>query len=163
MPHPLVGDWIGYHTDGLKASDPRASAWTEMDELVREVEGADRASLLVVDVDRERLRKAALVDEQLFVLKPHLVVSVERLWQDLRHGARVFARNPSLTLISIVSIAFGTGANVAIFSMTDALLLRPLLTNCRSQRHGEKAGLGCPLEPPASSTRRTGIQSPRAE
>src|SRR3989442_56667 len=55
-----------------------------------------------------------------------VVVSVERLWQDLRHGARVFARNPSLTLISVVSIAFGTGANVAIFSMTDALLLRPL-------------------------------------
>ena len=47
-------------------------------------------------------------------------------WQDLRHGARVFARNPALTSICVVSIAFGTGANVAIFSMADALLLRPL-------------------------------------
>jgi hypothetical protein len=45
---------------------------------------------------------------------------------DLRHGARMFARNPALTTICIVSIAFGTGANVAMFSMVDALLLRPL-------------------------------------
>src|SRR5438552_477274 len=46
MPHPLVGDWIGYHTDGLKASDPRASAWTEMDELVREDPEAGWALIL---------------------------------------------------------------------------------------------------------------------
>jgi predicted permease len=56
----------------------------------------------------------------------NVLVGVERFWQDLRHAARVCLRNPSLTLISVVSIAFGTGANVAIFSMTDALLLRPL-------------------------------------
>ena len=46
--------------------------------------------------------------------------------QDLRHGARVFARKPALTIIAIVSIAFGTGANVAMFSLADNLLLRPL-------------------------------------
>ena len=51
---------------------------------------------------------------------------VERLWQDLRHGARISAKNPALTAIAIISIAFGTGANVAIFSMADTLLLRPL-------------------------------------
>jgi len=55
-----------------------------------------------------------------------LVLAVERLWQDLRHGARVFAKNPGFTATAVLSIAFGTGANVAIFSMTDALLLRPL-------------------------------------
>jgi putative ABC transport system permease protein len=55
-----------------------------------------------------------------------LRLSLERLWQDLRHGARVFARNPGLTAIAVISIAFGTGANVAMFSVTDALLLRPL-------------------------------------
>src|SRR5262249_31181046 len=51
---------------------------------------------------------------------------VMSLWQDLRHGARVFARNPALTAIAITSIAFGTGANVAIFSVADALLLKPM-------------------------------------
>jgi len=49
-----------------------------------------------------------------------------RVLQDLRHGFRAFARNPTLTAICVLSIAFGTGANVAIFSLADALLLRPL-------------------------------------
>ena len=56
----------------------------------------------------------------------NLIAQLERLWQDLRHGLRVFARNPGLTGIAIASIAFGTGANVAIFSVADTLLLRPL-------------------------------------
>ena len=49
-----------------------------------------------------------------------------RFLQDLRHGIRAFARNPALTAICVISIAFGTGANVAIFSFADAILLRPL-------------------------------------
>jgi hypothetical protein len=53
-----------------------------------------------------------------------LTLSIERLWQDLRHGARMSARNPALATICVVSIAFGTGANVATFSTVDALLLR---------------------------------------
>jgi predicted permease len=56
----------------------------------------------------------------------NVFIHVERLWQDLRHGARVFARNPALTIIAILSIACGTGANVAMFSVADAMLLRPL-------------------------------------
>ncbi len=51
---------------------------------------------------------------------------LDHVLQDVRHGARVFARNPGLTAIAVISIAFGTGANVAIFSVADALLLRPL-------------------------------------
>ena len=51
---------------------------------------------------------------------------IERVWQDLRHGARIFAKNPGFTAIAVLSIAFGTGANVAIFSVVDAMLLRPL-------------------------------------
>ena len=38
----------------------------------------------------------------------------------------MFARNPGLTAIAVISIGFGTGANVAMFSVTDAMLLRPL-------------------------------------
>src|SRR3954466_7135091 len=49
-----------------------------------------------------------------------------RFLHDLRHGLRACARTPALTAICVLSIAFGTGANVAIFSMADALLLRPL-------------------------------------
>jgi predicted permease len=55
-----------------------------------------------------------------------LVVGVEQFLQDLRHAIRMLLRTPALSAICIVSIAFGTGANVAIFSMADAILLRPL-------------------------------------
>src|SRR5688572_19519890 len=54
------------------------------------------------------------------------VLFVERLWSDLRHGGRVFARSPGFVAIAVLSIACGTGANVAMFSAADALLLRPL-------------------------------------
>jgi len=51
---------------------------------------------------------------------------IEQRWQDLRHGVRLLVKAPGFTAIAVVSIACGTGANVAIFSAVDALLLRPL-------------------------------------
>ncbi len=50
----------------------------------------------------------------------------ERLWQDLVHAARLFAKSPSFVAIAVISIALGTGANVAVFSAADGLVLRPL-------------------------------------
>src|SRR5215471_15697610 len=51
---------------------------------------------------------------------------VEPLWQDLIHAARLFAKSPSFVAIAVISIALGTGANIAIFSAADGLVLRPL-------------------------------------
>ena len=51
---------------------------------------------------------------------------LDGLARDVRHGCRVLAGSPGFTAIAVMSIALGTGANVAIFSATDALLLRPL-------------------------------------
>ncbi|MCU1273337.1 MAG: hypothetical protein JWO48_768 [Bryobacterales bacterium] len=53
-------------------------------------------------------------------------VWLERLWQDLRHGLRMLVKNPGFTAVAVISLAIGIGANSAIFSLADALLLRPL-------------------------------------
>jgi predicted permease len=46
--------------------------------------------------------------------------------QDLRHGVRMLVKNPGFAVIAIVSIAIGVGANAAMFSVADTLVLRPL-------------------------------------
>ena len=51
---------------------------------------------------------------------------IEGIGQDLRHGARMLVKNPGFTLIAIASIAIGVGANAAMFSLADGLVLRPL-------------------------------------
>ena len=51
---------------------------------------------------------------------------METLWYDLSHGIRTLFKNPGFAVVSVLSLAIGIGANSAIFSVTNALLLRSL-------------------------------------
>src|SRR6185503_3329506 len=73
---------------------------------------------------------------------------VEEFLHDLRYGSRLLRKNRAVTVIAIVTLAVGIGANTAIFSVFSAFLLRPLpygdpdrLVMVESQERGQSIGV----------------------
>lgn len=51
---------------------------------------------------------------------------LERILQDVRYALRIFLRSPAFTAVVVLTLAIGIGGNVAMFSLVDRLLVRPL-------------------------------------
>src|SRR5580658_344204 len=73
-----------------------------------------------------RLERGNLEATKEFVRSAGWESFVETLWKDLHHSVRLLRRSPIFTIVAILSLALGIGANTAIFQLIDAVRLRSL-------------------------------------